>query len=263
MRVACFAPAAALLIAAVALAADARDVLAPVRERIEAADYRASGQLVKVDAGGNRSTYSLNMKARWFSGALHTLLEIDPPAGMAGKAHQDARVRILLEMRPNGEESIRIVHPHEAALKALPFEEWGDGVLGGGFSYEDFLEPHYYWPGQTIVRSAKFGARDCDVLKSTPGATGRSHYAEVQTWLDHTIGFPVHAEKTLKDGEVKEFTYFGLRQSGGVWSASQVEVKARGHAGSTLLIIKRGSAKANLSTKDFSPEQINHFEDRQ
>jgi hypothetical protein len=58
---------------------------------------------------------------------------------------------------------------------------------------------------------------------------------------------------------VKEFTYFGLRHEGGVWSADQVEVKTRGQAGSTLLIVDRGSAKANLSLADFGPEQLTHF----
>jgi hypothetical protein len=90
-----------------------------------------------------------------------------------------------------------------------------------------------------------------------------SHYAEVQTWLDHTIGYPVYVEKTLKEGgTVKEFTYFGLSRSGGVWSARQVEVKIHGRPGSTLLIIERGSTKANLSIRDFSPVQISQFEDR-
>jgi hypothetical protein len=39
-------------------------------------------------------------------------------------------------------------------------------------------------------------------------------------------------------------------------------VKIPGRPGSTLLIIERGSTKANLSIRDFSPEQISQFEDR-
>ena len=110
------------------------------------------------------------------------------------------------------------------------------------------------------MQRTRFGARDCDVLKSTPGAADHTHYAEVRTWLDHAIGYPVYAEKTQRGtGTVKEFTYIGLRQTGGVWSASQVEVKVRGGAGSTLLIVDRGSAKANLNLRDFSPEQVAHF----
>jgi hypothetical protein len=216
-----------------------------------------------VDASGNRISNAFTIKAHWFPGVLRALLEIVPSRTPAGNVRQDARVSILLEMRPNGQNTIRIFRPHESAPASLPFDKWSESVFGSDFNYEDFLQPEYYWQGQTILKSARFGARDCDVLKSTPGALDHSHYGEVQTWLDHTIGYPIYVEKTLKDGGiVKEFTYFGLSQSGGVWSARQVEVKIHGRPGSTLLIIERGSTKANLSIRDFSPEQISQFEDR-
>jgi hypothetical protein len=78
--------------------------------------------------------------------------------------------------------------------------------------------------------------------------------------LDLGSSFPVYVEKTLKgSGMVKEFTYFGLRRTEGVWSASQVEAKIRGRAGSTLLIIDHGAAKAHLDVKDFSSAQLTHF----
>jgi hypothetical protein len=35
----------------------------------------------------------------------------------------------------------------------------------------------------------------------------------------------------------------------------------RGRAGSTLLIVDRGSAKAHLGLGDFSSEQLTHFQD--
>jgi hypothetical protein len=254
--------AAILLIAATAHAADARAVIAVARQRIETADFRATGRLVRVDASGARISNAITIKAHWFPGVLRALVEIVPPRPAGGNA---ARVGILLEMRPGGQNTIRIFRPHASAPASLPFDKWGEGVAGSdfNFNYEDFLQPEYYWQGQTILKSARFGARDCDVLKSTPGGSDRSHYAEVQTWLDHTIGYPVYVEKTLKDGGiVKEFTYFGLSQSGGVWTARQVEVKIHGRPGSTLLIIERGSTKANLSIRDFSPEQISQFEDR-
>jgi hypothetical protein len=252
-----------LLIATTAHAADARAVLAVARQRIETADFRATGRLVRVDASGNRISNAISIKARWFPGVLRALVEIVPLRTPAGNARQDARVSILLEMRPNGQNTIRIFRSHESAPALLPFDKWGENVFGSDFNYEDFLQPEYYWQRQTILKSARFGARDCDVLKSTPGASDHSHYAEVQTWLDHTIGYPVYVEKTLKEGGiVKEFTYFGLSRSGGIWSARQVEVKMHGRPGSTLLIIERGSTKANLSIRDFSPKQISKFEDR-
>jgi hypothetical protein len=180
------------------------------------------------------------------------LLEIASPA--------DARAHVLLEMRPDGKDTIKVVHPVDKSPVVLSFDKWNDGPLGDGFSYEDFLEAQYFWAGQSAPVETKFGARDCEVLKSTPGSSDKTHYAEVKSWLDHGSSFPVYVEKTLKgSGSVKEFTYFGLRQTRGVWSATQVEAKLRGRAGSTLLIIDRGTPEAHLGAKDFSPAQLTHF----
>ena len=235
-------------------AADVNAVLQTPRQRIEQADYRASGQLVRVDAAGARTSYAVTLKAHWFPGVLRVLMEITSPA--------QARAHILFEMRPDGHNAIELAHPGDREPATLPFDKWSDGPLGPGFSYEDFLESQYFWPGQAELEPVKYGARDCDVIKSTPGAQERTHYAQVKTWLDKTIGFPVYVEKSLKgSGTVKQFTYFGLRHTGGVWSASQVEEKTRGQAGSTLLIVDRGSAQAHLTLKDFSTAQLIHFQD--
>jgi hypothetical protein len=257
MRVAWAALAATILLPMAAQASDSSTpkALAVPRARIESADYRASGHLVRVDANGARISSPIEIKAHWFPGVLRVLVEIAPQTN----ASPNAPVHILLEMRPGGRSTILVAHPGDKAAAVLPFHKWSDGPLGNEFSYEDFLEAQYFWEGQTTLGEAKFGARDCDQLKSTPGTTDKSHYSEVKSWLDHTIGFPVYVEKTLQGGAVKEFTYFGLRQNGGVWSASQVEAKLRGHAGSTLLIIDRGAPRANLGLKDFSPAQLTHF----
>jgi hypothetical protein len=232
--------------------ADTQAILAGPRQAIQQADYRASGHLVRVDGNGARTSNDISIKARWFPGVLRILVEITAPA--------DARAHILLEMRPNGQDSVRVAHPGDKALAVIPFEKWADGPLGPGFSYEDFLEQQYFWPGQAALESVRRGARNCDVLKSTPGASGKTHYAEVRTWFDHTIDFPVYVEKTLRaGGAVKQFTYFDLRHDGGIWSATQIEEKTDGQSGSTLLIINRGSAKANLNLGDFSQERNTHF----
>ena len=236
-----------------ASAADVHEVLSASRDRIQTADYRITGRLVRVDANGTRSSDNITVKAHWFPGVLRVLLDVNAPA--------NAREHILLEMRPNGEDTISIAHPGDHAPVPLPFARWDDGPLGGAFSYEDFLEPQYFWPVQIELDPARRGARDCNVVKSTPGPIDRTHYAEERTWLDKTIGFPVYAEKTRKgSGVIKQFTYFGLRHDGGVWAASQVEVKISGKSGSTLFIIDRGSAKANLGVNDFSPESMVHFQ---
>jgi hypothetical protein len=238
--------------------ANLNDLLASMRKGIEAADFRASGHLVLVEPSGARLSYPITIKGHWFPGVLREFVEM----GAASKAPENAphAAHALLEMRPNGQSSITIAHPGDKSPTVLSVEKWSDGPLGSGFGYEDLLEQQYFWPGQTSDGKAKFGARDCVIVKSTPGSSDRTRYAAVKTWLDPSIAFPVYLEKTVKEtGAVKEFTYYGIRHEEGVWSAHQIEVKVHGQSGSTLLILDRGSAKAKLTLADFNPAQLTKF----
>ncbi len=251
---------AALFAAAVpalgAQTANVSDLLATARNQIQNADFRVTGHLVAIDANGSRVTYPVTIKTHWFPGELRMFVELGQPPS----THRDMRRHILLEMFANGQNAIRIADPGDASPHLLPFDKWNDHPLGPGFDYEDFLEQQYFWPSQKSEGMQKFGARNCDVVKSTPGPNVLTHYAEVKSWIDPAIGFPVYAEKTLKDsGAVKEFTSYGVRQEEGHWFAHQVEVKTRGQSGSTLLIFDRGTAKAKLTTADFSPAALTHF----
>jgi hypothetical protein len=246
----------ALVPALRAQTANVNDLFATERKQIETADFRITGHLVAIDATGARVTYPITIKTHWFPGVLREFVDLGQPPS----THNDLREHILIEMRANGEHTIQIVHPGESVAHILPFEKWDTHPLGPGFNYEDFLEQQYFWPGQASEGTATFGARNCDVIKSTPGPADRTHYAQVRTWVDPTIKFPVYAEKTIKEsGTVKEFTSYGVRQEEGHWFAHQVEIRTRGQQGSTLLIFDRGSAKAKLSATDFSPAALTHF----
>jgi hypothetical protein len=237
-----------------------RAVVAKAKQRIETADFRAVGRLVRVDGKGKRSSMPVTIRGHWFPDGLKVLAEI----GSSGPA----RVHLLLEMRPEGQITIHEARPGEKTASVVPFERWSESPVrdwaapgaAAVYSYEDLLEAQYFWSGQTVEKEAKYGARDCDVLKSTPGPEQRTHYSAVQSWLDRGTGFPVYVEKSLKAiSFTKEFTYFGLRQTEGVWSASQVEVKVPGQAGSSLLIVDRGSPRAKLGAGDFGTAELTHF----
>ncbi len=260
MRLPAWTLAALLLCAIPASAADAHSILAVPKQRVESADFRVAGHLVRVDANGVRTSDAISIKARWFPGVLRVLVDISPSPNASAQSNAGAQIHILLEMKPDGQSAILIAHRGDKAPSVLPFDKWSDGPLGPGFSYEDFFEQQYFWPSQTALAETKRGARDCEVVNSVPGPTDHTHYAAIKTWLDSSNGFPVYVEKTMKGtGAVREYTYSGIRHEGGVWSAHQLEAKTRGRAGSTLLIIDKGSAKANLVLGDFSPERLVHF----
>jgi hypothetical protein len=231
---------------------DLETVLTGSRQRIEKLDYRVSGRLTRVEADGKHTSYKFVAKAHWFPDGLSVLCEISGPGS--------EKTSLLLHMSVSGHVTIQAVLPGEKAAKELPFERWNDALVGTDFSYEDMVESYFFWKDQEVGPPEKYGVRDCFVLKSVSGSQDRTYYDSVTSWIDRSILFPVHVVKTFRGtGQQKEFIYYGLRQVGGAWSASQVEAKVQGKPGSSTLAIEFGSGKANLGRKDFD---ISHSSDQ-
>src|SRR6516165_7994826 len=229
---------------------DLEAVLTGSRQRIEKLDYRAIGRLTRVEANGKRTNYKFVAKAHWFPDGLRLLCEISGPGS--------EKTSLLLHMNLSGHISIEAVFPGEKAASALPFERWNEPLLGTDFSYEDMVESQFFWKRQELLAPEKYGARDCFVLKSMSDSQDRTYYASVTSWIDRGILYPVHVVKTLRGtGQQKEFIFYGLRQVDGVWSAAQVEAKLQGKPGSSILVIERGTGKANLGRRDFDISQSN------
>jgi len=240
--------------------ADLHSVLATSRQRMETLDFSAAGHLVSVAPDGTRVSYPITIKGRWFPGVLRILAELSSPPKTGPASPAGTQIHAFIEVHPDGQSAVWLAHPGDKSPLPLPFGKWSDGPLGSAFSYEDFLDEQIFWSGQTMEEQTKFGARDCVVVKSTPGPADKTHYSQVETWFDRVIAFPVYVEKTVREtGAVKEFTSYGIRHEGGLWSARQIELKTRGQAGSTLLILDRGTPKANLTLGDFSPAQLTRF----
>src|ERR1700680_968158 len=228
---------------------DLATVLTGSRQRIEKLDYRVTGRLTRVEGNGQRTSYKFVAKAHWFPDGLRLLCEISGPGS--------EKTSLLLHMSVSGHVTIEAVLPGEKAASVLPFERWNDPLAGTDFSYEDMVESQFFWKNQKLLAPEKYGARDCFVLKSMPGSQDRTYYDSVTSWIDRGISYPVHVVKTLRGtGQQKEFIYYGLRQVGGVWSATQVQAKLQGKPGSSMLVIEGGSGKAKLGPKDFDLSQF-------
>jgi hypothetical protein len=223
---------------------DLETVLTGSRQRIEKLDYRVTGRLTRVEGNGKRTSYKFVAKAHWFPDGLRLLCEISGPGS--------DKTSLLLHMNVSGQVTIEAILPGEKGASVVPFEHWNDPLVGTDFSYEDMVESYFFWKNQEVMAPEKYGARDCFVLKSMSGSQDRTFYDSVTSWIDRGILYPVHVVKTLRGtGQQKEFIYYGLRQVGGLWSATQVEAKLQGKPGSSILVIETGSPNAKLGPHDF------------
>jgi Outer membrane lipoprotein-sorting protein len=233
---------------------DLETVLTGSRQRIEKLDYRVTGRLTRVEGNGKRTSYKFVAKAHWFPDGLRVLCEISGPGS--------EKTTILMHMNVSGHVTIEGELPGAKTASVLPFERWNDPLVGTDFSYEDMVESQFFWKNQELLGREKYGARDCFALKSKAGSEDRTYYDSVTSWIDRSILYPVHVVKTLRrTGQQKEFVYYGLRQVGGVWSASHVEATLQGKPGSSILEIERGTPKANLGRKDFEIGQSGAHEE--
>lgn len=228
---------------------DQDTALTASRQRIEKLDYRFTGRLTRAEGNGKRTNYKFVAKGHWFPDGLRLLCQISGPGS--------EKTSLLLHMSATGQVTIEAVLPGEKTASALPFERWNDPLVGTDFTYEDMVENQFFWKNQESLPPEKYGARDCFVLKSKPGSQDQTHYDSVTSWIDRGILFPVHVVKTLRGTEQqKEFISYGLRQNGGLWSATRVEAKVQGKPGSSILTIEGGSGKAHLARKDFDLSQF-------
>lgn len=229
---------------ALAANTDLETVLTGSRQRIEKLDYRVTGKLTRLEAGGKRTSYKFAAKAHWFPDGLRMLCEITGPGS--------EKTSFLLHMTATGHLTIESLLPGQKAASVLPFERWNDSLVGSDFSYEDMVENQFFWKNQELQPPEKCGTRDCFVLKSTSGSQDKTYYDSVTSSIDRSNMIPMHVVKTLRaTKQQKDFVSYGLRQVSGVWTATRIEAKLQGKPGSSILEFDRGSPKANLQLKDF------------
>ena len=228
-----------------AAAGSLKAVLANARARVEKSDVRATGRLTMVAANGARTNNSLALASHSFPDGLRTLITVTTP--------DHKRERYLLTQNESGHTTIEALRPGDKTPVRLAPEHWGEGVAGTLFYPEDFADGQFFWAKQTVLAPAKYGARDCFVLKSEPGPGQPTMYSSVTTWMDEKTGAPVYVEAVPKNGgAAKQFVFYDLEQIGGLWLSRQVEAKLEGKPGSTILLIDHGSPHAHLTRKDFS-----------
>jgi hypothetical protein len=228
------------------------EVIQTIRSLRKGTDFFAEGRLVSVNNPEQRITYRLSLKGKSFGGTVKLLFEVTDPI--------PSRLKLLIESPPAGMPKVRLARALDRTVEELTSESLGAAFLGSVLNFEDLLDAHFSWSRQTLLREEKCAGKDCYVIRSQPGPDTPSHYSAVTSWIDKKVYLPICVEKDVKASEsVKVFLYSGIRESKGVWGARQVEVRIKGERRVTLLIMTRGSGKANLSERDFDPSAIFNF----
>lgn len=230
------------------------EILKRARAQRDTIDFRAAGRLVHVNAKKESRSFGVSLTVHAFPERTKLLLEVTSP--------KPSRIRVLVETASNPASSawpgkVMQARPGDPGPRTLDPARWGDTLLDTGFSYEDLLDNALLWKGQTLVNeAAPCGARRCYEIRSEPDPQDQSRYLRVSTFLDRDTFFPVRVEKLFRVSRATRIvTYTAAKQPPGVWPVSQIEVKTRGRAGASFLILTHAE-KANLGDEAFDPSLL-------
>lgn len=231
------------LLAALLAAGDANGLIQRLLDLRDRSDFRARGRMVVSRDGRQQRVFQISVLRKRMAGGANLLWSItDPP---------EARLRVLVETGSDGRTAVWM------GERTLPSRRWSEDIPGTGLTVEDLVEGYLSWPGQTLLRRERYGARQCDVLRSQPGPGAPTAYAAITTWVDQDTLVPVRIlKKPRAGGPDKEFLCRGMRQMGGRWVISQLEVRSEGRAGSTRLVFTRGSDNASIRNSEVDPKVV-------
>ena len=208
---------------------------------------RAHGRLVVTDARKQQRVFQILVLQKRLARSLNLLWTVTEPL--------EARTRILVEAPFEGRPTVWLVSGVAAKAAVLPAESWARAIVGSHLTVEDLIDDHFTWPKQSVTGEEAVTGKMCYVLRSEPAEGHASTYGSVTTWMDEATLVPLRIVKEPRGpGAPKEIVCRGLRQSAGHWSASNIEVRLRGSAGSTKIVFTAGSENARVQDSEVDPK---------
>ena len=208
---------------------------------------RARGRLVVTGARNQQRVFQILVLQKPLARSTNLLWSVtDPP---------EARTRILVESPIAGLPTVWLVSGARGAAAVLPVERWDKAILGSHLTVEDLLDDYLTWPKQFVTGEETVLEKMCYVLRSEAAEGHASPYRSVTTWVDEATLVPLRIVKEPRGpGAPKEILCRGVRQSGGHWAASTIEVRIRGAAGSTRIVFTGGSENARVKDSEVDPK---------
>ena len=208
---------------------------------------RAHGRLVVTDARKRQRVFQILVLQKRLARSTNLLWRVtDPP---------EARMRILVEAPFQGRPTVWQVSGEHGAAAVMAPARWAGAILGSDITIEDLIDDTFTWPKQSVTGEEAVSEKMCYVLRSEAAEGRASAYGSVTTWVDEANLVPLRIVKEPRGaGAPKEIVCRGVRQSGGHWTASNVEFRMQGSAASTKMVFTSGSENARVQDREVDPK---------
>lgn len=210
-------------------------------------------QLDATDRSGGVRSLRGKLYAKREDGLVRVMLRVAEPANVAGAAY-------LVRETGQREDDMYVFLPAVNRVRHVTGNFANGSLLGTDFSYAEvkLIQNAFTGAAGKLEAQEKIDGRDAHVVSLRPARTESAPYSQVKIWVDKKSCVALKAEFFSGDNVRKRLTAAaaGLKQSGKLWYAGEMEMKDLKEGTYTTLKVTGVSSDIDLGSKPFDPSSF-------
>src|SRR5580692_6062087 len=230
-----------LLIAAVASAQDARQIVAESENRSRSKSQQYEGTLEVIGASNKVSIKRWQFDRLGSYGNSKAIIRFTAPAEVKG-------VALLVVNHPDRSSDQWMWTPAIGRDRRIAQQDRSTRFFGTDFSFEDLEERDVDQYDFSLQGEEPIGGAPCWRIESKPKQGKSSQYTSSRVWIRKDNYVPVQYENYVKDKLVRRLVETDIQNIQGIWTARQLEMTDLGRNSRTIL--KLENVRYNVPMKD-------------
>lgn len=241
--------AAVWILASIAQAQDARQIVEEVQRRNSSKSQRYEGSLEVIDAKSRVSTKRWEYIRVGSFGSSKSLLRFTAPAEVKG-------VALLIHSHPERASDQWMWRPAIERDQRIALQDRSTRFFGTDFSYEDLEERDVNQYDFKLIGEETLDGVACWKVESTPHEKKASQYIKSILWVTKDHYVYVLAESYNKAGVARRIKYSNVENILGIWTARTVEVTDIKSKGRTVMKLEKLQYNIPLKEEDFTLQAL-------
>jgi outer membrane lipoprotein-sorting protein len=238
-----------LLLPTLALAQDARSIVAESQRRSDAKSQRYEGVLQVFGSKGAIADKRWTMERLGSHGASRMVLRFMSPAEVKG-------VAILVVNHPDRASDQWMWTPAIERDRRIALQDRSTQFFGTDFSFEDLEERdveqfEYSMAGEETVDGAA-----CWKVQSVPKQSKSSQYTRSIVWVRKDNYTPARIENFVRDQVARRLNYFDIANVQGIWTARRLEMSDLRKGSRTVLTLDKLEYNVPLKDENFTLQAL-------
>jgi hypothetical protein len=238
-----------LVIAPIARAEDARQIVEEAQRRSQASSQRYEGVLQVIGSKGPIAEKRWRYVRLGSHGSSKVTLRFTAPPELKGVA-----LRVVNHRDRASEQWLWT--PATARLRRIALDDRSTRFLGTDFSFEDLEERDVDQYEYRLLGEEAVDGAPCWRIEARPESKKASQYTSLRLWIRKDLYAIVQAEGRAKDEAVRRFRSRQLERVTGIWTPRVLEVTDLRRKSTTILRMEKIEYNVPMAEADFSLQSL-------